>query len=58
MGEEMAELSKYPTFVKIILELVSFNDVIFEAVVRMYVVLSKAEKRTPYGGNCLVPQSV
>ena len=35
---------------KIILERVTCNDVISEAVVRMYVVLSKAEKRMSYRG--------
>ena len=49
-NEKMAESSKYPTSWKIILERVTSNDVISEAVFRMYVVINKAEKRMPYGG--------
>ena len=42
---------KIPYLLENYTETVTSNDVISEAVVRMYVVISKAEKRTmPYGG--------
>jgi len=47
----MVEFWEQPTAWKIVLELVTGNVVLSVVDVLTYVVLSKAEKHVPYGGN-------